>query len=128
MAYSRRKANESGDQFAVGEILGTHKLLHSFMKQVRVLPVVEAVLQFIQVGVQVFCGYFVVSPDDRTLQKAPHALYCVSVNLSIHPFLDRVIDGLVNRFLVSDPPVGREGFWCRQRRGLAIMGYGASQN
>src|SRR5712671_3466560 len=54
-------------------------------------------LQLIQIGVQMLRGQLVICPHNGTLKQAPDALYAVSVNVSAHPFLCRMID----RFMAS---------------------------
>ena len=94
---------DSGNQLPVGEVLGSYELPHRIVEQVRVVPIVETMLQFIQVSVQMLCRHLVVGTDDRPLQEAPDALDGVRMNLAIHPFVQRMIDGLVNRVLVAIP-------------------------
>lgn len=50
--------------------------------------------------------------DNRTLQQRPYTFGGVCVDLSANPFVDRVVDGFVQRLLRFDPairfPVVRE--------------------
>jgi len=51
-------------------------------------------------------AHLVVAADDGTLQEAPDVLDPVGVNVAAHPFLDRVVYGLMSGVVVSDATVG----------------------
>ena len=48
-----------GNQFLVFKSLRTNQFQHSIAEKIRILSVVEALLELVQVGVQVLCADFV---------------------------------------------------------------------
>src|SRR5438552_12170392 len=61
------------------------------------MAIVEPMLKFIQIGVQMLHADFVVSANDRPLKKTPNAFHSVRMNIAMYPFLRTVIDSLMLR-------------------------------
>ena len=81
-------------------------------------------LQFVQIGVQMFDADFVIRPHDRPFKQAPNAFHVVCMHIAFYPFVlqrvlpfhveCRVIDAFVRLLLRrcrSLPPLGRS---CRE--------------
>src|SRR5205823_8543960 len=89
-------------QFRIWKLRRINQFRESVPENVFVLPIVEAVLQFVQVGVEMLDTHLMIRTDDRTLQEAPDAFDAVSVNITYNPFILRVINpfmlcvGIVN--------------------------------
>ena len=72
-----------------------HQLHESVAEQIWVVAVVEPEGNLVKVGRKVPNAEMVIGADDRTLEKRPHALDRVRVNISPNPFVVKVIDRLM---------------------------------
>ena len=93
-------------QLLVSQRSGVHNSLHGVMENLRVSPIVESPLQFLQVAVQMLDADLVERSDNRSLEQAPHTFDSVGVNFPDHPFLGGVADRLMPSIGISDPDVG----------------------
>ena len=90
-------------QLRVRESFRINQLQHSVPKQKLVVPIIEPMLQLIQVGVQMLHANMVVGADDRAFKQAPDALNAVRVNVATHPLFRAVIDALVASVASATP-------------------------
>src|SRR6516225_2392511 len=79
----------------VWQLLSLYQFQERISKQKPIIAIVETMLQFIQVGIQMLRREFVIRPYNGAFKQAPHALYAVSVNVSAYPLVLRVL----NRFM-----------------------------
>src|SRR5260370_31575116 len=91
-------------------------------------------LQFVQIGVQMFDTHLMIRADDRAFKQAPHAFDAIGMNVANNPFLCGVINPSVLRVCILDGPVSghfvgvdRFRVWCGVlvnelvKRGLSSM-------
>src|SRR5579863_7770662 len=71
----------------------------------RIIAVIEAPLELVQIGWKMLHAHLVIGPNDASLEQRPHAFHAIRVNVSAHPFLGAVIHALVLRVLVLDSAV-----------------------
>lgn len=97
-----------GDQLVVGHRLRADQPEQRVTEQVGILPVVVAEGDLIEVRRKMAGAKMVVRADDGSLEQRPHALHRVRVNVGLDPRLG-MVDGLVPRVVVGDPPVQLPG-------------------
>ena len=68
-------------KLCVWQLLSTYQLQQSVAKQELIISIIKSMLQFIEIGVQMFGRQLVIRPHNGTFKQAPHALYGFSVNV-----------------------------------------------
>ena len=91
------------------------------MEDLRIVPIVESPLQFLQVSVQMFDADLVERTDDGPLEQAPNALNAVCVNITDNPLLGRVPDSFMAGVLIPNPDIGLQ-FVCVNRLSFILNG------
>jgi len=66
------------------------------------------------------CADIVIGTHDGPLEKAPDVLNAVGVDVTTSPFLDAVLDGLVDGILIVYSPVGGP-FICIDSFGIGVL-------
>ena len=95
-------------QLLISQMIRLNDTLEGVTEDMVVVPVGETPLQFFQVPPQVLAANLVECADKRTLEKGPHALYGVGVNVAYNPFILRVVDRFVTGVMVCDSKVATE--------------------
>ena len=67
-----------------GERVGLCGCSHRVAEQERVVPVVVAPFQFVQIGGHVLHGHLVVAADDAALEQRPDVFNGLRVNVTTH--------------------------------------------
>ena len=89
-------------------MLSVNDTAKSVNEDMVVVAVGKPPLQLFQVSSQVLVADLVEGSDDAPLEKAPHALYGVGMNISNGPLFDAMIDGFMTGVAVFNPQVSRQ--------------------
>ena len=104
---ARRRISLGGCEVLVSDVLGFKEPEQGVAKEPRVVSVVEAPFQFVEVGVQMLDRDVVISTEDGPLQETPNVFDRVRVNITVYPFLNGVVHRLMAGVLVLYAVVGR---------------------
>jgi hypothetical protein len=92
-------------EFAIRKRVAFDQRQDRVAEEIWVRPVVPAERGFVQVRGQVLDAELVVRADHAAVEEAPNALHGVRVNLTVDPFVARVVDPLMPRVLVTDAAI-----------------------
>jgi hypothetical protein len=71
----------------IWQLFRLYELQQRVPKQKLIISVVKTMLQFVQIGVEMFDRQLVICADDRAFEQAPNVLNAVDVNIYIYPLL-----------------------------------------
>ena len=95
-------------QFLILKRLRVHYPVERIPEDVRVVAVVIAPLQFLDIAIHVLDAHLVESAHEGALEEAPDAFDAVRVNVADDPFFFGVVHGFMARVVVGDPDIGLE--------------------
>lgn len=89
-------------QLTILKLIRMNERENRIPKQVVVIPIIEPKRKLLEIDRQMLDGELVIRSVDGPLEKAPHVLYVVGMNVSNHPFVLSVVYGLVHRVVVGN--------------------------
>ena len=93
-------------QLLISQFLGLDDPSHGVTEDLRVVTVVESPFQFLKITVHMLETHLVEGTDDGAFEQAPHALDPLGVNVTDHPLLGGVTDGLMPSVGIPDSDIG----------------------
>ena len=86
-------------------MIGIDYPLKGISEDMSIILVGVPPFKLLQVSSQMLTGNLVERPNDGTLEQGPYAFYKVGVNVTVNPFLYRVIEGFMTGVMVFNPQI-----------------------